>query len=156
MVRSIFRVIEYIRGREGYLQSKMVFLYAFDVVLRFGVIAILNVVHPSEIGGLLKGNGPRRAEAASDSEMQALLNQPRARQKANVFVSWGKITTPQLPLMLLIKENYPNCHICCTPLTPDLDLEVVWVINSCTLSQPQNLFNRPPQILLPLTLTTSP
>ncbi|KAH8588744.1 RTA1 like protein-domain-containing protein [Bisporella sp. PMI_857] len=57
MLRSIFRVVEYIQGREGYLQSKEVFLYIFDAVLMFAVMTILNVVHPSQIGDLLKELG---------------------------------------------------------------------------------------------------
>jgi hypothetical protein len=84
MLRSIFRVVEYIQEREGYLQSKEVFLYIFDAVLMFAVMTILNVVHPSQIGDLLKGNEPRGAEAASDSELRTFPSQHRAKQKDRV------------------------------------------------------------------------
>ena len=49
MVRSIFRVIEYIQGMDGYLVSKEIFLYIFDAALMLCVVVIFNVVHPSEI-----------------------------------------------------------------------------------------------------------
>ena len=47
MVRSMFRVVEYIQGRGGYLMSKEVWLYIFDGVLMFCVTVLFNVVHPS-------------------------------------------------------------------------------------------------------------
>ena len=54
LVRSVFRVIEYEQGNDGYLLGHEVFLYIFDAILMFGVLALLNVVHPSEIYGLLR------------------------------------------------------------------------------------------------------
>ncbi|RPA98431.1 RTA1 like protein [Choiromyces venosus 120613-1] len=47
LVRSVFRVVEYQQGREGYLLRKEVWLYLFDAVLMFFVGVIFNVVHPS-------------------------------------------------------------------------------------------------------------
>lgn len=49
MVRSIFRVIEYVQGNRGYLLRHEVFLYIFDAVLMLAVMVIFNVIHPSEI-----------------------------------------------------------------------------------------------------------
>jgi hypothetical protein len=53
LVRSIFRVIEYIQGNAGYLLRHEVFLYVFDAVLMFAVMLILNVSHPGDIALLL-------------------------------------------------------------------------------------------------------
>ncbi|EOO03091.1 putative rta1 domain-containing protein [Phaeoacremonium minimum UCRPA7] len=49
MIRSIFRVIEYIMGKDGELQSKEVYLYIFDALLMFSVAALFNALHPSRI-----------------------------------------------------------------------------------------------------------
>jgi len=55
MVRSTFRVIEYIEGMDGYLVSNEIFLYIFDAALMLCVVVISNVVHPNEINTLFKG-----------------------------------------------------------------------------------------------------
>ncbi|KAG0633244.1 RTA1 like protein-domain-containing protein [Tuber brumale] len=47
LVRSLFRVVEYLQGREGYLMSNEVWLYIFDAVLMLSVTVLFNVVHPS-------------------------------------------------------------------------------------------------------------
>jgi hypothetical protein len=49
MIRSIFRVIEYLQGNAGYLLSHEVFLYVFDAVLMVAVMVMFNWVHPSEV-----------------------------------------------------------------------------------------------------------
>ncbi|CAN9350821.1 unnamed protein product [Alternaria alternata] len=49
MVRSIFRVVEYIQGNAGYLLSHEVYLYIFDATLMFFVMLAFNWTHPSQI-----------------------------------------------------------------------------------------------------------
>lgn len=49
MIRSVFRVIEYLQGNNGYLLRHEVFLYIFDALLMFIVMALFNWIHPSEI-----------------------------------------------------------------------------------------------------------
>ncbi|KAG7042616.1 RTA1-domain-containing protein [Colletotrichum scovillei] len=49
LIRSLFRVIEYIQGYDGYLQTTEVFLYVFDAALIFLVTFILAVFHPSKV-----------------------------------------------------------------------------------------------------------
>jgi SNF family Na+-dependent transporter len=53
MVRSIFRVVEYLQGFDGYLLSHEAYLYVFDAVLMFVVMVLFNYVHPSEVAGLI-------------------------------------------------------------------------------------------------------
>ncbi|GKT54547.1 RTA1 domain-containing protein [Colletotrichum tofieldiae] len=49
MVRSLFRVAEYVEGKEGELQSKEMYIYIFDALL-MGVTAMLfNWFHPSRV-----------------------------------------------------------------------------------------------------------
>lgn len=55
MVRSIFRVVEYLQGFDGYLLSHEPYLYVFDAVPMFAVMVIFNVVHPSEVVALVDG-----------------------------------------------------------------------------------------------------
>lgn len=54
LVRSVFRVIEYSQGRNGYLLSNEVFLYVFDAVLMLAVMVVFNVVYPGEVKACLK------------------------------------------------------------------------------------------------------
>jgi hypothetical protein len=59
MVRSMFRVVEYLMGNDGYLLRHEVFLYIFDAVLMFSVMALFNIIHPSEITRLMRdGRSP--------------------------------------------------------------------------------------------------
>ncbi|OGM47229.1 hypothetical protein ABOM_003982 [Aspergillus bombycis] len=46
MVRSIYRVAEYVQGSTGYLQSHEAFLYVFDAALMLIVCGIFNVWYP--------------------------------------------------------------------------------------------------------------
>ncbi len=49
MVRSIFRVVEYLQGNSGYLISHEVFLYVFDAVLMALVMAIFFVFYVDDL-----------------------------------------------------------------------------------------------------------
>ena len=57
MTRSVFRVVEYVQGTNGYLLEHEIYLYVFDGALMCGVVVLLNVVHPSQITGLVSGRG---------------------------------------------------------------------------------------------------
>lgn len=65
LVRSIFRIIEYIQGNDGYLLSKEVYLYVFDAVLMLAVMVLFNWVHPSQITELYS----QRSFGGGDGEM---------------------------------------------------------------------------------------
>ncbi|KAL4757189.1 RTA1 domain-containing protein [Aspergillus foveolatus] len=47
MIRSVFRLIEYAMGNNGYLLRHEVFLYVFDGLLMLLVMILLNAIHPS-------------------------------------------------------------------------------------------------------------
>lgn len=55
MIRSLFRVVEYLQGFNGYILEHEAFLYIFDALLMFSVMAVFIAVHPSEVNALLKG-----------------------------------------------------------------------------------------------------
>ncbi|KAJ5153740.1 uncharacterized protein N7500_009179 [Penicillium coprophilum] len=53
LVRSAFRLVEYIQGNQGFLLHHEVYLYVFDSLLIFIAMVIFNVAHPHEITRLL-------------------------------------------------------------------------------------------------------
>lgn len=54
MIRSIFRMIEYAQGNNGYLLRYEVFLYVFDAVPMFAVMVAYFWKYPDEISRLLR------------------------------------------------------------------------------------------------------
>ncbi|KAM0330177.1 hypothetical protein ACHAQA_004351 [Verticillium albo-atrum] len=49
MVRSVFRVAEYVMGSDGPLLATEAYLYVFDAALMFVVVGLFNVFHPGRI-----------------------------------------------------------------------------------------------------------
>ncbi|KAF5667245.1 Rtm1p-like protein [Fusarium heterosporum] len=65
LVRSIFRVVEYLQGNKGYLISHEVFLYIFDAVLMALVMAILLVWYVDSLQDKHKAQDPEERELSS-------------------------------------------------------------------------------------------
>lgn len=61
MIRSVFRVIEYTQGQNGYFLSHEIYLYIFDATLMFLVMVVLNIIHPSRISVLNNSHGGGKA-----------------------------------------------------------------------------------------------
>jgi hypothetical protein len=57
MIRSVFRVVEYVQGTGGYLLSHEIYGYIFDALLMFFVVGVVNIAHPTQITGMLTGRG---------------------------------------------------------------------------------------------------
>ncbi|CRK12098.1 Protein RTM1 like protein [Verticillium longisporum] len=55
MVRSLFRLMEYIQGNAGFLISREVFIYVFDGALMFLTMGVFAWQHPGELNALLEG-----------------------------------------------------------------------------------------------------
>lgn len=71
MLRSIFRVIEYVQGSEGELLRHEAYLFTFDAVPMWILMVILNVVHPGEISeALLVSEVKSRDDGENRLEMQ--------------------------------------------------------------------------------------
>jgi hypothetical protein len=49
LIRSVFRIVEYVIGQDGYLLDHEIFLYIFDALLMFSSMVLFNVYHPSRI-----------------------------------------------------------------------------------------------------------
>jgi RTA1 like protein len=82
MIRSVFRVIEYLMGNDGYLLRHEVFVYVFDAVLMTGVMVLFNFVHPSEITRLTKerAGGPGLVSTSDSLRMEMAKTGGEARQ----------------------------------------------------------------------------
>lgn len=61
MIRSVFRIVEYLQGTDGYIMTHEAFLYIFDATMMIATVVILNVIHPSQITGFLTGRKATRA-----------------------------------------------------------------------------------------------
>ncbi|KAG9518809.1 RTA1-domain-containing protein, partial [Aureobasidium melanogenum] len=57
LIRSVFRLIEYAQGNDGYLISHEWFLYIFDACLMLATMVLFAWYHPSEIWAMLNKNG---------------------------------------------------------------------------------------------------
>lgn len=66
LIRSIFRVAEYVQGNSGYLLSHEVYLYVFDAALMFIVMILFNWIHPSQVTDLYQ----KRQAAHGTVELQ--------------------------------------------------------------------------------------
>jgi len=51
LIRSIFRVAEFVGGTDGTIMTHEAYIYIFDGVLMLGALVIFNVVHPGAIIG---------------------------------------------------------------------------------------------------------
>ena len=49
LVRSIFRVVEYLQGNKGYLISHEIFLYIFDTVLMAAVMVLFAIWYVGDL-----------------------------------------------------------------------------------------------------------
>ncbi|EFQ92057.1 hypothetical protein PTNB73_01521 [Pyrenophora teres f. teres] len=77
LVRSTFRVIEYIGGNAGYLLSHEVFLYIFDALLMFFVMVSFNMIHPSQATEMYH----MRLRSESSLELQQAPVEPVVRDE---------------------------------------------------------------------------
>jgi hypothetical protein len=66
MIRSIFRVIEYLLGNDGYPLSHEWTLYVFDSVLMILVTIIFYIWYPSQLEKMLGDNGDVRLISQKD------------------------------------------------------------------------------------------
>jgi hypothetical protein len=80
MVRSIFRVVEYIGGNAGYLLSHEVFLFVFDATLMFFVMLSFNWVHPNQVTDAYQ----KRMRSATPMELQRTRDELLGREERMV------------------------------------------------------------------------
>jgi SNF family Na+-dependent transporter len=65
LVRSIFRIVEYLMGASGFLLQHEYMLYIFDALLMLSVVSIFIWRHPAKT---LSESTTQRSDRASDSE----------------------------------------------------------------------------------------
>ncbi|OOQ88685.1 RTA1 like protein [Penicillium brasilianum] len=78
LIRSVYRLIEFVQGNNGYIISHEVFLYVFDAAMMFSVMVVMNVLHPSFVlNKKMETHIPqpeRDIQWKSDPEMQRPLS----------------------------------------------------------------------------------
>ncbi len=57
MLRSVFRIVEYVQGNDGYLLGHEWVLYVLDAVVMLVLMVALSVVHPRKVKAVLGGGG---------------------------------------------------------------------------------------------------
>jgi hypothetical protein len=67
MIRSVFRIAEYVMGSDGILLDHEYFLYIFDATLMFITMVIFNFYHPSKIISQQSLKDLRRDPESQDS-----------------------------------------------------------------------------------------
>lgn len=63
MVRSVFRIAEYVMGQDGILLKHEIYLYIFDATLMFLMMVLFNIWHPSKIIHKAKSDDIRHLES---------------------------------------------------------------------------------------------
>jgi hypothetical protein len=67
LVRSVFRIAEYVMGGDGILLRHEYYLYIFDATLMFLMMVLFNLRHPSNIIASHKKDGHLRDPESQDS-----------------------------------------------------------------------------------------
>lgn len=75
LVRSAYRVVEYIQGGDGVLMQNELYLYVFDAGAMFLTMIIFNIFHPSSIISKASLAHARDPES-QDSNSYALADHP--------------------------------------------------------------------------------
>ncbi|KAL8991708.1 MAG: hypothetical protein Q9169_007724 [Polycauliona sp. 2 TL-2023] len=73
MIRSVFRVVEYVQGDHGYLLRRELWLYIFDAALMAGVMLLFNAVHPNRVGASSSKSKLTDSEALGMGEVNVNL-----------------------------------------------------------------------------------
>jgi hypothetical protein len=55
LLRCIYRVVEYMQGRNGQLMTNEIYIYILDAGPMMIMMMLFNISHPSEIGSILNG-----------------------------------------------------------------------------------------------------
>ncbi|KAJ4316061.1 hypothetical protein N0V84_008060 [Fusarium piperis] len=66
LVRSVFRVVEYLQGNDGYLISHEIYLYIFDMILMAAVMVIFLIWYVEQLSPKEKTNRPSSDESEGD------------------------------------------------------------------------------------------
>lgn len=78
LFRSVFRIVEYVQGNNGYLLRHEVFLYTFDALLMAAVMIALNIFHPGDIATMLA------IERFSGDDLNVRTSRQTSRRKPEV------------------------------------------------------------------------
>lgn len=71
LIRSLFRVAEYIQGNDGYSLTHEWTLYVFDSTLMFAVMLIWAIWHPGDLQGYLKQGIPLMSPSTPGRDVES-------------------------------------------------------------------------------------
>lgn len=77
LIRSVFRVVEFLQGRDGFIMEHQVFTYVFDAVLMWGVLVLFCWIHPGEIREFLERE--KRGSRGSEVPLEEGVRHERKR-----------------------------------------------------------------------------
>lgn len=72
ILRSVFRLVEFAQGHDGYLMRNEAFFYVFDSIPMLVLLVWLNWQHPSEVALLLRRYHGTKAHAQTGELLRAL------------------------------------------------------------------------------------
>jgi uncharacterized membrane protein len=75
MVRSVFRIVEYVMGQDGILLKHEIYLYIFDATLVFIMMVLFNIWHPSKIIHRAQANDIQHLESQDSRYASETHNQ---------------------------------------------------------------------------------
>jgi hypothetical protein len=87
LIRSIFRVVEYLQGNDGYLISHEVFIYTMDALLMAIVMAIFAALYIGDLQPKKSSEGVSRSSETSDYPMTQRGGDSRSVRQHEVFES---------------------------------------------------------------------
>ncbi|TPX31256.1 hypothetical protein SmJEL517_g05376 [Synchytrium microbalum] len=90
MIRSVFRVVEFSQGKNGYISAHEIYFYIFDTILMYIATVALIIVHPGRYLGVI-GQTKRDAIIASEEGTDSALSNPVT------MVDLGKATDDHVP-----------------------------------------------------------
>ena len=79
MIRSVFRVIEYLQGNNGYLLRREAFLYIFDALLMLIVMVLFNWIHPAQVTDLYQQRMRERPHNLDETRVSYLGDDVESR-----------------------------------------------------------------------------
>jgi hypothetical protein len=88
LIRSIFRIAEFVGGNDGAIMKSEAYVYIFDGLLMLGVMVLFNVVNPGEItSGTSGASGSAEYAETGQSEVFAMGGSGRDDPKVSAFPS---------------------------------------------------------------------
>ena len=105
-IRSVFRVVEYVQGEDGYIFRHEIYLYIFDAALMLAVVLLFNVIHPSEITAYING-GKRIIAVVLTRDAPKLVDDKTMRRDSTYDEESMRARSAALPYASVNAAGFP-------------------------------------------------